>query len=139
VSFEKIERRLREPSLRSSRAMRSLRFFVGSRSNIRRVGAAMDAVCAYAYGGSYGAPITSPIRPNRKRPLVCWTVPSRARSRHPGGRRSPAAPPREGERRGYLGPTADATSMNFYRRRIAATEAAQQDGHVTTRLTPHRS
>ena len=37
---------------------------------------------------------------------------------------------------GRLGPTAGAKSTDSYRRRLAAIEAAQQDGHVTTRLTP---
>ena len=37
---------------------------------------------------------------------------------------------------GRHGPTARGKSAHFYRLRLAAIEAAQQDGHITTRLTP---
>jgi len=37
---------------------------------------------------------------------------------------------------GRLGPTTREKATDFYRRRLAAIEAAQQRGHATTRLTP---
>jgi AcrR family transcriptional regulator len=37
---------------------------------------------------------------------------------------------------GRLGPVAEARSLQSYRRRLAAIEDAQRDGHVTARLTP---
>jgi AcrR family transcriptional regulator len=37
---------------------------------------------------------------------------------------------------GRLGPVAQARSLRSYRRRLAAIEDAQRDGHVTARLTP---